>query len=70
MSGRSGVRIISDLVVLCTHHPPYNSTDPDHWFCKAGDGCIALQSTQFDVISAINADLFSGQAVIFFLVIR
>ena len=33
-SGRSSV-------VLCTHYPPYNSTDPDHWFCMAGNGCIA-----------------------------
>ena len=28
--------------MLCTHYPPYNSTDPDHWFRKAGNGCIAL----------------------------
>ena len=20
------------VVVLCTHYPAYNSTDPDHWF--------------------------------------
>ena len=33
-----------DIVVLCTHYPPYKTNDPDLWNCKAGNGCIALQS--------------------------
>ena len=35
---------VDPVVVLCTHYPAYNSTDPDHWFCKPGNGCIALHS--------------------------
>ena len=28
--------------MLCTHYPAYNSTDPDLWNCKPGNGFIAL----------------------------
>ena len=29
--------IPSDVVVLCTHYPPYKTNDPDLWNCKAGN---------------------------------
>ena len=36
------VSTLIDTVVLCTHYPPYKTSDPDLWNCKAGNGCMAL----------------------------
>ena len=29
--------------MLCTHYASYKTNDPEHWFCKTHNGCIALQ---------------------------
>ena len=27
---------VDPVIVLCTHYPSYNITDPDHWFFEVG----------------------------------
>ena len=48
------------VVVLCTHYPSYNSTYPDYWFCKPGNGCIALQCYMRDITGDQGGEPFIG----------